>query len=229
MTLWSGLRLRYRLTRLRSRHLSEAELVGLLVPGSDVPTAGDAASRVHLSQCRFCAGRSADLQSLLDVVSETADIDAETHLSTERLRSQREKMVRRLRRSVEPAQAAHVLRFPSTAPPTLIHVHRAGRWLTAAAVAGLVIGITTGRFLHLHPQTESADAVLEDTAPSQNAMASTGLTPASRGLGNDVLSTLEDDAFLQEVDLMLIAPRIPALDPLDEITPRIREVAVSPW
>ncbi len=137
MTLWSGLRLGYRLTRLRSRHLSEAELVGLLVPGSDVPTAGDAASRVHLSQCRSCAGRSADLQSLLDVVSETAQIDAKTHMSTERLTSQREKIVRRLRRSVEPAQAAHVLRFPSIAHPTLTHVHRAGRWLTAAAVSGL--------------------------------------------------------------------------------------------
>ncbi len=219
MTLWSGLRLGYR-TR-RSRHLSEAELVGLLVPGSDVPTAGDAASRVHLSQCRSCAGRSADLQSLLDVVSETAQFDAEMHMPTEHLPSQRERIVRRLRRSVEPAQAAHVIRFPSTAQPTLTRVHRT-RWLTAAAVAGLVVGVTTGQFLHLHPQTESADTVLEDTVTPQNTM-------ASPGLGNDVFLNLEDDAFLQEVDLMLLAPRIPELDPLDEITPRIREVAVSPW
>jgi hypothetical protein len=44
-----------------------------------------------------------------------------------------------------------------------------------------------------------------------------------------MLFALEDDAFLDEIDLMLVAPRIPELDPLDEITPRIREVAVSPW
>jgi ElaB/YqjD/DUF883 family membrane-anchored ribosome-binding protein len=221
MALWSGLRSGYRSGRL-SRHLSEAELVGLLVPGSDVPTASDAANRVHLSQCRSCAGRSADLQSLLDAVSETARFDAETHMSTERLTSQRERIMRRLRRSVEPAQAAHVIRFPSIAQPTPTYMRRA-RWLTGAAVAGLVVGIATGQFLHLHPLTESTDTVLGDTVAPQN-------TTASRRLvGNDVLSTLEDDAFLQEVDLMLLAPRIPELDPLDEITPRIREVAVSPW
>lgn len=221
MTLWSGLRSGYRAHRL-SRHLSEAELVGLLVPGSDVPTAGDAARRVHLSQCRSCAGRSADLQSLLDAVSETAQSDAETHLSTERLASQRKKIVRRLRRSVEPAQVAHVIRFPSIAQPAPTSLRRA-RWLTGAAVAGLVVGIATGQFLHLHPLTESTDTVLRDAVTPPN-------TAASRGLAeNAPWLTLEDDAFLQEVDLMLMAPRIPELDPLDEITPRIREVAVSPW
>jgi hypothetical protein len=197
----------------RSRHLSETELVGLLIPGSDVPTASDVASRAHLSECQSCADRSADLQSLLDAVSETAQTDAETYTSTERLASQRKKIVRRLRRSVEPPQAAHLLQFPSIAQPTMTHAHRVGRWLTAAAVAGLVVGIATGRLLHLHPQTELADAVLENTTTSQN----------------DVLSSLEDDALLQEVDLMLMAPRIHELDPLDEITPRIREIAVSPW
>ena len=72
--------------------------------------------------------------------------------------------------------------------------------------------------------------MLADTVPSQDAVAaSSGPSFASSGLGDEMLFALEDDAFLDEIDLMLVAPRIPELDPLDEITPRIREVAVSPW
>jgi hypothetical protein len=227
MTLWSGLRLGH-LTGWRSRHLADADLVGLLVPGSDVPTASDAANRNHLSHCEVCADRSADLQRLLDGLSDTAQADVDSHVSPKRLAIQRDKIVRRLRRSVGPAQTAHVLRFPSLAPPTLTRVHQATRWLTAAAVAGLIVGLGAGQYLHLHPGTESTDTLLEETDTAQNPTASNGPTLASSGVG-DIWFALEDEAFLDEVDLMLVTPRIPELDPLDEITPRIREVSVSPW
>ena len=228
MTLWSGLRLGS-LTRGWSRHPTDAALVGLLVPGSDVPTAADAAIRTHLSQCAPCADRSEKLQRFLDGLSETAQTDVEKNVSAERLATQRDRIVRRLRRSVEPGRPARVLRFPSITRPALARV-RASRWLTAAAVAGLVVGVAAGQFLHLHAPTELADTVLADTVPSQDAVAaSSGPSLASSGLGGELLFALEDDAFLDEIDLMLVAPRIPELDPLDEITPRIREVAVSPW
>ncbi len=227
MTLWSGLRLGH-LTGWRSRHLADTDLVGLLVPGSDVPTASDAAIRTHLSHCRACADRSADLQRLLDGLSDTAQTDVDSQVSPERLAKQRDKIVRRLRRSVEPAHTAQVLRFPSLATPTFTRVHKATRWLTAAAVAGLIAGLAAGQYLHLHPGTETTDTLVEETVTAQDPTASSGPTLASSETG-DVWFALEDEAFLDEVDLMLVTPRIPELDPLDEITPRIREVSVSPW
>ena len=38
-----------------------------------------------------------------------------------------------------------------------------------------------------------------------------------------------DDPFLDELELMLSGPHVPGLSPLDEITPRIREVVVNIW
>jgi hypothetical protein len=38
-----------------------------------------------------------------------------------------------------------------------------------------------------------------------------------------------DDPFLNELELMLNSPQVLGLTPLDEITPRVREISVNVW
>ena len=206
-------------------HPSDTELIALVVPGSDSPTATDIVALAHVSQCRICTERSTSLQTFLDATATRAEADFERSVSAERLLAQRRRIVRRLRRSIEPSHTARVLQFPTIARPTLTRVHQAGRWLAVAAVAGVVVGVTAGQFLHWHPESQ-VESVQTEVVPARDQEATSPIM-ASTSLADDLFFT--DDPFLAEVELMLTDPRIPELDPLDEITPRIREVAVSPW
>ena len=219
MTLWSRLR-----HRLGAAHLADDEILQLLMPpGADMPSpvAGN-----HLGRCDRCASRAAKLRAFLNGLTETNESALAGVFPVDRLATQRTRIMRRLRRSVEPARPARVLSFPALARPALSGTHRARYWLGAAAAAGLLVGITVGQFFprHLEP-TSGAQGI------SAQAMVSTSVSalqrPSTASFTDPALEN--DDPFLIELELMLSSPQVPGLTPLDEITPRIREVVVNVW
>ena len=126
---------------------------------------------------------------------------------------------RRIRRRVARAAGCdrpRVLRFPASGPtrarPGTPAAHRHW-WLGAAAVAGLVIGLTVGGF---DPRFDIGGADL----PAATADAASE-QPAEAG------SHAADELFMQELEYMLTSPPIPALVALDGLTPRLREVPVD--
>ena len=219
MTLWSRLR-----HRLGTGHLADSELLELLMaPGSDTPPT---AARVHLDRCDVCVSRSAKLRTFLCGIAETNEATLAGALPPDRLVTQRERIMRRLRRSVEPVRPARVLSFPVLSRPALAGVHRARHWLGAAAAAGLLVGVTVGQFLHVHSEPViTAPDISVDTTVSTVVSALRRPPPAS--FTDPALEYL--DPFLDELELMLSTPHVPELSPLDEITPRIREVAINVW
>ena len=219
MTFWSRLE-----QRLGTGHLADDELLELLMPpGSDTPPA---AARAHLDRCDACVNRSAKLRTFLNGLTEMKEATLAGAFPVDRLATQRARIMRRLRRSVEPARPAHVLSFPTRARPALASVYRARRWLSLAAAAGLLIGITAGQFLHVHPEPAiTAQDISAGTAASTSVSA---LRQPSTASFIDPAQQ-PDDPFLDELELMLSGPHVPGLSPLDEITPRIREVAVNIW
>lgn len=233
MALWSRLTV-----GLGADHLGDDELLELLNTGSQPSSAA-----THLSQCEVCAKRSTKLQNFLSGLAETNEAAQTRTFPLDRLSTQRERIMRRLRRSVEPARRGRVLSFPALVRPVLAGVHRTSRWLGAAAAAGLVVGITVGQFLHVHPElgglAEQAEMQQAQQAQqTQQTMTTSIDAPAmasSAALERPSTASFTepaaeyDDPFLDELELMLSSPQVAELSPLDEITPRIREVAVNLW
>ena len=212
--------------RLGSGHLGDVELLDLLTPASsDTPPT---AAQAHLNQCDVCTSRSVKLQTFLTGLSETNETTLAKAFPVNRLATQRERIMRRLRRSVETAGPGRVLSFPALARPALARVHRARRWFGAAAAAGLLVGITVGQFLHFHPEPAIS---AQDSSVDAPATATTTPSVLSRPSTASFIDPVaeSEDAFLDELELMLSSPQVPELRPVDEITPRIREVAVNVW
>lgn len=219
MTFWSRLR-----HRLGNDHLADDELLELLMPpGSDTPPA---AARDHLDRCDACVNRRAKLRTFLNGLTETNEATVAGAFPSDRLATHRARIMRRLRRSVEPVRPARVLSFPARARPALASVYRARQWLSVAAGAGLLIGMTVGQFLHVHPEPAiTAQDISSGATPSTSVSA---LRQPSTAAFIDP-AVQDDDPFLDELELALSSPHVPGLSPLDEITPRIREVAVNVW
>ena len=216
MALWSRLTV-----GLGADHLGDDELLELLNTGSQPSSAA-----THLSQCEVCAKRSTKLQNFLSGLAETNEAAQTRTFPLDRLSTQRERIMRRLRRSVEPVRPARVLSFPARARPALASVYRARQWLSVAAGAGLLIGMTVGQFLHVHPEPAiTAQDISSGATPSTSVSA---LRQPSTAAFIDP-AVQDDDPFLDELELALSSPHVPGLSPLDEITPRIREVAVNVW
>ena len=229
MTVWSRIG-----RRLGSGHLADDELLELLIPSSpsspssiDTQPTQPNEARDHLKQCDLCGNRSIKLQTFLNGLGETNETSLDQAFPVGRLATQRERIMRRLRRSVQPARPGRVLSFPALARPAFAGIHRARHWLAAAAVAGLVVGIGAGQFLHIHPEPavtmEEASLAGVETAPAIRVQQQ----PSTPSFTDPAVGS--EDAFLDELEMMLSSPQVPVLSPLDEITPRIREVAVNVW
>ena len=143
-----------------------------------------------------------------------AGAGCEAALSPARLAAGRRRIRRRVARAAG-CDRPRVLRFPASGPTRARPRAAAHRhwWLGAAAVVGLVIGLTVGGF---DPLLDIGGADL----PAAIAGAASE-PPAEAG------SHAADELFMQELEYMLTSPPIPALVALDGLTPRLREVPVD--
>jgi len=128
-------------------HLDDDALIKryLAERGLEVLDASDEPELKHLAHCDACLARYADTVLLLDAGREAAVAQADAAFTPDHLAHQRDRIMRRLEAQAGPK----VLAFPAaarTASSTGAPVPML-RWVAAAAIAGLMVGVTAGHYL----------------------------------------------------------------------------------
>ncbi len=192
----------------RMRHLSDEDLLALIE---------SATSDAHLETCARCATRHAELLcAFADLDGIHAEADAA--FDDERLLHQGTHILRRLDRNHGPAR---VLPFPAAADEARgmrLFAAAGRRWVAAAAIAGLVVGVFSGRLFMAHRTSQDA------TDAGRRAYGSS----VRRSLVGPVLVPAElrasgvDEVLLEEVETALARPRVYELTAIDAITPATR-------
>jgi hypothetical protein len=186
------------------RHLDDDLLIRryLADRGLAALEASDETPLRHLAHCPACEARYHGLRAAFEETREAVIEDAAAACSPDRLEHQRERIMRRI-------DALHggprVLPFPAAgqighaAPQPRVF----RRWVAAAAVAGLLVGLSAGRFVfNGTPRTtsESRQQIATSSAP-----ASVRHAPTIRAL--HVEPAESDDQFLSEIEMATAAPR----------------------
>ncbi len=102
----------------------------------------------------------------------------------------------------------------------------APRWLAAAAAAGLFVGVAVGGTI-LHPGLQRSVAPMRVAG---SPTASARLAPSPGVLINapsNVIDSIDDDAFLMQLEFALERPHTQELQPFDALTPHVREIGVN--
>ena len=200
------------------KHLTDDQLLEAFVEPTGLDGCARAKADAHTSGCHWCAQRLADLETFLETLSGQAELSFGTTFSDKYLAVQREHIMRRLELAVGCRPAARILRFPAIARPVLATVHSTRRWLGAAAAAGLLVGIIIGQLVHWHPGP--AIGIPQTVAPASSA----NRAPVAVGVS---ASSIADEEFIHELELVLSSLQVAGLVALDEITPRIHEVSIN--
>ena len=186
------------------RHLDDDVLIRryLADRGLSALDASDEAPLRHLAHCPTCEARYQGLRAAFDETREAVVADADAVCSAERMERQRERIFRR----IDALQSGpRVLPFPAAGQTS----HAAPqprmfrRWVAAAAVAGLVVGLGAGRLVF-----NGGDVRTTADARQQGAPAAPGparQAPTIRAL--NVEPGLSDDQFLSEIELATASPR----------------------
>ena len=205
---------RRRLTLLVHLHPSDDLLLEAVLGPMGSDGRGRAEAEAHIAECRSCADRLDELQAFVDAVNAETAASFDETVSAEHLATQRERIMRRVELAAGRRHPARVLRFPAGARSALATVNRARRWLGAAA--GLLVGVTVGQLVHLHPEPPTGVPRTFAPAPDRAPIAAAVSSPLAA-----------DEQFMEELELALASPRVSELAALDEMTPRIREVTIN--
>jgi hypothetical protein len=179
------------------------------------------AEQQHLSACARCDARRVGLQRLLDDISDTAAAATDAAFPPERLTRQQARILAHLQHEGRPGR---LIAFPAGHAPHESPVSRTrpgSRWIAAAAVAGLVVGVIAGHFGHDYSfgRPGPARVIIARTAEEPELRA-TASTAAIR----EVTASISDEEFLNQIEIAIDAPAAAALQPLDDLTPRAWEV-----
>jgi hypothetical protein len=189
-----------------NRHLTDERLIELSLSGEHAGAHTDG----HLAVCAECQTRSLDLTGLLAEVSGVAVAAADAHFSDEHLARQQSRILQRIEQDGRPGR---LITFPAGHPqePLLARSRPANRWVAAAAVAGLVVGLLTGQLIPTGQGRVSTPRMVANESGGAVALRA-------------VSTSLSDDEFLGQVEAAGSAGPA-ALRPLDTLTPRAWEVA----
>lgn len=191
----------------RMRHLADEDLLALIET---------ATSDAHLEGCERCATRHAELLCIiaeLDVVHAEAD----AVFDDERLLHQRTHILRRLEKNHGPAR---VLPFPAAAEGAggmRVFASTGRRWIAAAAIAGLVVGIFSGRLV-----THRNNGLQNETFPQVYSASVRGAAIRPVIVPAELRTSGRDELLFEEVESALARPRVQELSALDIITPAAR-------
>jgi hypothetical protein len=201
---------------LRDRHVPPERLTVLALGLDEAGSRDDQAALAHAAECDTCHRELSRLASEFGALRLEAAREADAHFDEIALEMQRNRILDRL---AHLGQSARVLPFPGTsrnrgAQPGVVN----RRWISAAAAAGLLIGIFAGQLLHLVADNRGGQVA----APlAQQASARTGgpaVVPASAALA------ISDDDLLGEIDVAVQRRRAPELLALDALTPTASEI-----
>ena len=185
-------------------HLDDKALIRryLADRGLGALDANDEAPLRHLAHCAACEARYAALRSAFDLTRDAAAADADAACSEDRLARQRERIMRR----IDALQTGpRVLPFPAAPQPGHVAAQPRviRRWVAAAAVAGLLLGLGAGRLVFRAGDAgPTATTARRDIGPSAEPARQ---TPTIRAL--HVEPGVADDQFLSEIELATAAPR----------------------
>ncbi len=197
---------------LRHAHVPTERLAVLALAGTDDDKGADAEALAHVSTCQLCAAQLSRLMTELDDLRYEAIHEADAHFPEAALETQR---VRVLERLAHVGHAARVLRFPMravTASVTRPVVNR--RLVSAAAAAGLLIGLVTGQVMHLGPwqrtrQVDTRTIPVQAGVPAGHAT----IVPIAAS------ASLTDYVTLTEVDSAVQLSRAADVMAFDLLTP----------
>ena len=228
------------------RHLPEDHLVALALDISDEPVRRTAAVARHLRVCGRCERRLDELSALLKTIPEVAGAGFDEVFTPHRLQAQRARIGHRLAHLVGTIEPARVLAFPFCARPFRRLDFHPGRWLVAAAAAGLVIGITAGQLIQyrlLAPRTAgdpaSAPRSAADIRTPLGMLDMTGTIQFPTRDGDHATESsssrtvdefervLPEEEFLGRLDLALTNVLVSELESIDALTPRVRDLSSS--
>jgi hypothetical protein len=156
-------------------------------------------------------GTDPTLAAALAAYRAAARSEADAHFDEPALEAQRQRILQRIEQA---GQRARVLHFPTVTTavrPAVVGVSR--RWISAAAVAGLLIGLGTGQLLHVMP---GDNWVNRDAAARPAATAPAGrlaIVPAVAMTSADA-----DDALLDAIDVAVTSRGASELRALDDLT-----------
>jgi hypothetical protein len=226
----------------RARHLRDDRLFDCYVAERGGDTL-DPRTAEHLADCADCRARYVDLSSFMGGLRTEADAEIDAAFSPEDLRAQQQRIANRIEHL---GHAARVISFPAHQPAGQAGLGArvaslAPRWIAAAAVAGLIVGVGVGSFFQSGVRVSrlrlpalgalgTTPAPASTTAPSPRPEAAADPVNAANTSAPGVPAgpgVNDNDEFLSELELALDRPRTHELLALDELTPRVRELPVS--
>jgi len=187
---------------MSTAHLSDDRLVELYF--TETPSAQE---QQHLGGCHDCDSRRSEMAHLLDETALASNEDVEAAFPADRLARQQLKIMELAESAAGPAR---VIAFPAgPAPSVTLGVRtRSTRWIAAAAVAGLVVGVVAGR------------AGRDFRPTGAQVRLDTRSVPPDGGQAVRVSAPISDDQFLFELESAIENRGGGALYALDELTPR---------
>lgn len=228
---------------LSRRHLSEDCLLHVALG-----TTGRAIRLVterHLSSCTSCSDRFSDVETMVRALPKTAEHEFEMVFPPERLRSQRIQISRRLAQATQLIESTRLIEFPFVDQLTQQVGLRSIAW--PATVGGLLVGLTVGQFLHLHPtQTETApqgyasssldqsltpfqsDSTLDITGAVELPAPPTGDTAFGASLSLEEFDlAISGDTLFGGLDLSSTSFQVTELESIDALTPNVRDISTT--
>lgn len=205
----------------RRRHLDDdaiAELWSSRVAASEItsgPASASADEEAHLRSCAECRARYDAFAGWLDDARAEAIDEADEIFSTERLAAQQTQILRRLETLERPGR---VLAFPRFRHSGTSVRRGPQRWIAAAAVAGLIVGVGAGELLDFRRSMSRG--------PAAGHLGSQPLPlgQSARGTLQPVALSSEDFFLYDDSDAASTSPSVEALQALDALTPRVRDL-----
>jgi hypothetical protein len=205
-----------------TEHLAALAFVARAPEAPSTETPDDTVALEHLAACDECATRFDQIVLDADVLRDVAFAEADSVFDDAMLDAQRTRILDRL---AHLGQSARVLSFPRRGREATMPVSSTGRrWISVAAVAGLIIGLVAGQMLHFVPSAPLPlrdDGVSMQTADRQVAPT---IVPASA-----TLPALSDDELMEEVEAAVAVQlrRVRGLRVIDALTPTPTDILAS--
>ena len=163
-----------------------------------------------------------EIASLLAEYSEAVIAEADAAFPAERLVRQQTRILQRLEQEGRPGR---VIAFPAghAHEPPPLRARPGMRWIAGAAAAGLIIGVVAGHLTHDFSNRAAGRA--PQIAASRPATGPESGVGASAVTLRAVSTTLSEEEFLGRLEIAIEGSRSASLQPLDELTPRVWEIA----
>lgn len=201
---------------LRPAHMPTERLAVLALAGAEDAQDVDGEALAHVSACQACAAKLSQLVASFDDLRDESHREADARFPEAALEAQRTRVLDRL---AHIGHAARVLHFPmraTSANPVRPVVNR--RWVSAAAAAGLLIGLVTGQVMHVTPWERARHVEQRATAGAVTPISQPGFVPIAS------TASLTDYVSLTEVDSAVQLRRAADVVMFDTLTPSLSDI-----